>query len=855
MKKLLNGVWQFKSTEESQWLQATVPGCNFLDLMENNVIEDPFIGLNEKDVEWVGQKDFEYKKTFKITADELNANHIYFVANQLDTICDVYINDALAFSSNNCFVKQSYDIKDMLVAGDNTVRIYFHSPVNYVKEKHKECNTPVNSNGQNGIVHIRKPQCHFGWDWGPVLPLSGITDDIYLEVVNEGKIDYLNVTQNTTVDHSKVTVKVDASIYDECEVEIVLTHPNGEVQTALGTAAIFEINKPDLWWTYDISGKKEQSLYTITANLKAGKKVVDTISKKIGIRTLELNRDMDEYGKNFQFRLNGVPIFAKGANYIPPDSFITRFGKKEMAYLLDAFQFSNMNVLRIWGGGYYGSDALYDECDRRGILVWQDFMFACQAYPFFLDDFLDNVKTEIEYNVKRIAHHPSMALWCGNNEIEDMHGAWLNMPKYISWTEKFFYNILEPEIRKFDTATPYTQGSPIGISHNKGVYADNVGDTHLWGVWHGLKPMKYYRSRPTRFCSEFGFESLPDLNAIRIFAKPEDYDLASPVMKSHQKCMNGNDKMIYYIATRFHLPKHFRDYVYLSQVTQLECISDATEFWRRNKGRCNGSMYWQFNDCWGVCSWSSLDYYGNYKALQYGAKHFDAPLMVTFDDEADRKDNPIDNPTKTPVQLHIINDLLDAKDVECELALFNFENGIVEKKSCFVENLKDKYVIDCPKAWLDCNKKENALVATLFCDGQEINRKTLLLDKEKHLSFSKAKLSTKIYVKGDKLELHIKTDKFARLVKAEAKDCYLPFSDNFFDLLPNEERVITMSIPAGSGFVPKEVAKNITVYSLMDIDFDKSKTKSVYKRVKLYFSPVNLANAAHHGKVPKPEKL
>ena len=588
-----------------------------------------------------------------------------------------------------------------------------------------------------------------------------------------------------------------------------------------------------------MSDKKEQPLYTVTATLTHNGKVIDEKSRRLGIRKLVLNRERDEYGQNFQLVLNDVPIFAKGANYIPPDSFITRFGKKELDYLLDAFQFSNMNVLRNWGGGYYGSDALYDECDKRGILIWQDFMFACQAYPFFDEEFLANVKQEVEYNVKRISSHPSLALWCGNNEIEDMHMAWINMPKYITWTEKFFWNILEPEIRKYDSQTPYTPGSPIGKSHNVGVYADNIGDTHLWGVWHGLKPMDYYRKRMTRFCSEFGFESLPDMNSIRIFADRSDYSLNSPVFLSHQKCMNGNDKMVYYIATRFDLPKHFRDYVYLSQVTQLECIRDATEHWRRNKGRCNGSMYWQFNDCWGVCSWSSIDYYGNYKALQYGARHFNAPLTVSFED------------TKDYIKLFVLNDYIEPQDVELEYSLFDFEKGIIDTVTQDL-TVEVRASFDIPSQWMSA-KKTRGIVAVLKKDGRVVAQKTCLLDKEKKLDLPKARLSTKIFVKGDSIELHIKTDRFARLVKAECSATHLPFSDNFFDLLPNEEKVITMKLDGSVD--ARTVAQSIVVYSLTDIEFNTSKINSFAKRAKLYFSPVNIGNAIHHGKVPKDEKL
>ena len=835
--KSLNGKWEFRQSQKTDWQIATVPGCNFLDLMDNSQIPDPFIGLNEKEVEWVGEADFEYRKSFELNEEELSSDEIILVAKQLDTICDVYINDSLAFSSNNCFVEQNYDIKPLSKIGENEIRIYFHSPVNYVKQKYKECSTPVNSNGQNGIVHIRKPQCHFGWDWGPVLPLSGITDDIYLKFVKNGKINAFTVTADYDFENGIVKAKLDADYNEGVECEISLFAPNGDFVAKQGENAEFVIENPELWWSYDLSDKKEQPLYTVKATLSCDGEIIDEATKSVGIRHIELNRERDEWGRNFQFKLNGVPIFAKGANYIPPDSFITRFDSEKYDYLLDAFQFSNMNVLRVWGGGYYASDLLLEKCDKRGILVWQDFMFACQAYPFFIDDFLENVKGEVEYNVRRMCSHPSLALWCGNNEIEDMHMAWMNMPKYINWTEKFFYDILEPEIRKIDLLTPFTPGSPIGKSHNVGVYADNVGDTHLWGVWHGLKPMNYYRRRMTRFCSEFGFESLPDMNSIRIFSKPEDYDLNSKVFLSHQKCMNGNDKMVYYIATRFNLPQKFRDYVYLSQVTQLECIADATEHWRRNKGRCNGSMYWQFNDCWGVCSWSSIDYYGNYKALQYGAKHFNEPFTVSFEDD------------ENGVKLYVLNDRIENKVAALEYALFDFTDGVIVSETTDIA-VEDKLVVDIPSDWFSrCNKKHSGLVATLKEDGKIVSRKTLLLNKEKNLDLPKAKLKTVITVKGNILELKISTDNYARLVKAECSKTHLPFSDNFFDLLPGEEKVITMTLK--NGMNPLEIAENTVVYSLCDIEMNKINMLSFSKRAKVYFSPVNIGNAVHHGKVPK----
>lgn len=838
MKTSLNGQWLFKSTDEQSWMPATVPGCNFLDLMDNKVIEDPFLYTYEKDAQWIGEKDWEYKRSFTVEEDALSADEILLNAKMLDTICDVTINGKNVLSGNNCFLAYSVSVKDCLVPGENEIKILFHSPVNYVSAKYKECTTPVNSNGQNGIVHIRKPQCHFGWDWGPVLPASGITKDIEIEYVNCGRIEALGVTQELKDGTATITAKVDTTTYADLQCRVTLTTPAGDTIVKDGADVAFQIDNPELWWTKELSGKDKQPLYTITAELMDGKAVIDSAEKKVGIRTIELNRERDDYGQNFQFVLNGVPIFIKGANYIPPDSFITRFGKKEMDYLLDAVQFSNMNMIRVWGGGYYESDEFYNQCDERGILVWQDFMFACQAYPFFNDDFLANVKAEVKYNVSRLCHHPSLAVWCGNNEIEDMHMAWVHMQKYVEWTETFFHNMLGDEIRLYDQSTPYTPGSPIGISHNKGVSADNVGDTHLWGVWHGLQPMNYYRKRMTRFCSEFGFESLPDIKSIQKFAGDGKHSLNDDIFLSHQKCIGGNDKMVYYIATRFHLPKEFKDYVYLSQVTQLECIADATEHWRRNKGRCNGSMYWQFNDCWGVCSWSSIDYYGNYKALQYGARHFNEPLSVSVEDNEDN------------ISIYVLNDLRESKDVICQYEIFDFSTGTIktEEKQLTAEGVKNYEVfkLDTKQLLKEYDKTTTGIAARLIVDGVMTQQKVVLLDKEKNINIPKSKLKTKITIKGDQLTLSITSDKFARLINAESKVSSAPFSDNFFDLLPGQTKEITISDPSMSA---KELAESINVYSLCNIAFDKSKFKSFAKQAKVYMSATNLANAAHHGKL------
>ncbi len=847
MIKTLNGKWKFRSADNDAFYPATVPGCNFTDLMAEGLISDPFDGLNERDCAFVGEKDWVYERDFTVTKDELSADGIMLCFDMLDTICDLFLNGALIGKGENCHLKYTFDVKDILREGENTLKVHFRSPVKYVEEIYKKEGAPMNSNGQNGIVHIRKPQCHFGWDWGPVLPISGITKDVYLDFITAAEISKMEISQVHSENKVKIKAEclINALTDEKTGCTVTLTHPDGTKESVKGDKVSFTVENPELWWTYELSGKEKQPLYTLTATLKKGNKVISVLEKKIGLRTIELDRSRDEYGSNFRFILNGVPVFVKGGNFIPADSLITRFGEKEMQTLLDAARFSNFNMIRVWGGGYYESDEFYNKCDEMGILLWQDFPFACQAYPFFKEDFLQNVKREIEYNVNRLKHHACLAIWCGNNEIEAMSGGWMHMRDYIKWTEKFFYHILPDEVRKYDSVTPFIPGSPCGTDDGKGINADNVGDTHLWSVWHGMSNMREYRNRPTRFCSEFGFESLPDEKTIRTFAKKEDYALDSEVFRSHQKCNSGNDKMFYYIRSRFKLPSRFEDFIYLSQITQLECIKDATEFWRRNKGRCNGAIYWQFNDCWPVCSWASIDFYGNYKALQYGARHFNAPLSLCFDDN-ERK-----------VSAVLLNDLNERMDVILTCEIFDFENEKLiqsKKKKLTLEPLENKNVFTLYRKQLarHLDLKKTGLRISLECEGFEKVSKTYLFEPEKKLELPEAKITMEKGFADGKITVKLSADKFARLVRVESSLSSLPFSDNFFDLLAGEEKTVTMALD--DAFSPEEQLKSITVMSLCDVPTREITMKERISQIKMMLSPTNIGNCVYHRQTPADAK-
>ena len=851
MKFSLNGEWKFRQVENAEWYNATVPGCNYLDLIANDLIKDPFYGTNEKDLYWVSEKDWEYTKTFELQDDILKAEKINLVCKCLDTICDIFVNGNLIGKAENHHLCYKFDIKEYATA-KNEIKIRFYSPVKYVLDKQKVETTPANCNGLNGIPHIRKPQCHFGWDWGPVLTPSGISDDIYVEGLNIAQISNVLINQNHSEDSVKLTINVSADNFDkkdlDCKVKVFA--PNGKLLEEKSFELVdkgsvdFNIENPELWWIKDISATEKQPLYAVNVEILHKGKAIDEQNKRIGLRTIKLNQDVDKFGKNFQFVLNGKPIFAKGANWIPSDSFVNRTTKEKLEYYIKSAADCNFNMIRVWGGGYYESDDFYDLCDEYGIIVWQDFAFACQPYPFFIDTFRENVLKEVEYQVQRLRHHASLGLWCGNNEIELMAIAWKLRTNYGAWTEKFFWDILPEAVSRFDKVTPYIAGTPVGVSHDNGFSNDNVGDTHLWAVWHGLKPMNYYRKRMTRFCSEFGFESLPDIKTIETYAKPEDYSLTSEVFTNHQKCASGNMKMAFYIASRFRLPLKFEDYIYLSQICEQECIRDATEHWRRNKGRCNGSLFWQYNDCWPVCSWSSVDYYGNFKALQYTSKHFFAPLMLSIED------------SKKKIDLYVVNDTLKAYEGTINYKLYDFSGKILldEQVICKVlsnssglihtikmEDLKGKF-----------NLKESVLVADLVIDGKVVSHKTFLFDKEKNLNLPKANIAYKVEVENGKATITLKADKFARLVRVHSKTITTPFSDNYFDILPDEEKVITIDC---KDMTEKQMKQDLIISSVCDVEPKGSKFSDNLFRWKVFIIPINFGNWIYYSSIPKNVKV
>lgn len=807
----LNGNWNMTRVSTGENYSVKVPSDNYTQLLELGVIPDPYYKDNEKLVEWVGREDWTYEKTFEIGADSLENEHILLSCKALDTLCEVYVNGELAGKGENAHIKYEFDIKPFIKSGENTLKFVFFAPVTYAEKMQKEKPIPKNCNGTDGAAYIRKPHCHFGWDWGPHIPLSGITDDIEI-LCFDSRVKDVEIKQSH--DNGKVLVKINPITEGEGEVSAKLVCPDGK-EFAIENNEIL-IENPEIWWTKELSQKEKQPLYTVSVSFGNTE-----ISKKIGLRTIRLDRSADEFGGNFCFYLNDVPVFAKGANWILPDSMMGRVTKETYDYYIDSALSANFNMLRIWGGAYYASDYFLGQCDEKGLLLWQDFMFACLMYPFYEDDFRENVLREVEYNVNRIKSHPSLCLWGGNNEIETMFAYMPENLKIVQWYKKFFYEILKEKVHSLDSDTPYIETSPIGESFRKGVTGDDFGDTHMWTVWHGQKPLNYYRSRPTRFCSEFGLESLPSMDAIKQFAEKEDYSITSDIFNSHQKCKNGNRKMLYYLLEKYNKPYALEDYVYLTQLVQKECISDATEHWRRHKYRCHGSLFWQYNDCWQAPSWSSVDYTGKWKALQYASRHFFEPLCVSIEE------------TKNEYKLYIINDLREKKDVKIICTLSKLDGTVVSKKEFVksVEGLSSDCVFDDK---INGNLKNLFLSVKMFENDILVSERTKIFvpDKELNLVPDSVKYTSK-YENGE-LRITLCSEYFCRSVMVDIEGESAPLSDNFFDLLPGEEKTVTLKTDNENSA--------ITVKTLADIDTDKSKSRTWLYRAKFFVEPENLAN-------------
>jgi beta-mannosidase len=805
----LNFNWKFRQAGETKWMDATVPGTVHTDLMANGIIDDPFFRLNEHDVQWIDKVDWEYQTAFAVDGNMLDRDRIALDFKGLDTYADVFLNGREVLSADNMFREWMTDVKPFLKKGQNELRILFRSPIAEGIKKYdaQGFEIPVSDNdlavigqvpdGKKVSIYTRKAGYHFGWDWGPRLVTSGIWRPILLKAWDDVRISNIHIKQNHVSEElARLTAvfELDAQStgYAVLNIEnegVVLAYEKVRLLPGINTYSVdFEISNPRLWWT---NGLGEAYLYDITSKVTIGNRSVSE-NNRIGIRTVEFVRENDEDGTSFLFKVNGSPVFMKGVNYIPNDIFLPRVTADNYRKVINTAKISNMNMIRVWGGGVYEDDLFYALCNEAGILVWQDFMFGCAMFPGD-QAFLENVRQEAIDNVKRLRNHPSVAFWCGNNEnlVAWYNWGWKraeetknpeNAAKIWKYYEDVFHDILPAVVAEYDPQKAYWSSSP---SSGPGIVPDLVsGDEHYWGVWWGKEPFEKYATHIARFMSEYGFQSFPEIATVRKYAAPEDYDIFSEVMKSHQRSSIGNGTIEYYMLKEFNRPKDFESFLYVGQVLQAEGIKFGLEGHRRAAPFCMGSLYWQLNDVWPVASWSSTDYYQRWKALQYYVKKGFEPVLVS-----PYKDGP-------ELKVAVINDRLEDIKGMLNLKLLNFDGAELNRYTTEINlpaNGSTLVFAEYQEKFLAGNSPAKTFLVTEFVSNDEILSCNVLFFKpfkELQLPRPVVNVSTESVPGG--FELTLVSDKLARNVYLQIGDEEGFFSDNYFDLLPGETKIIKL---------------------------------------------------------------
>ncbi|MBW8334284.1 MAG: glycoside hydrolase family 2 protein [Prolixibacteraceae bacterium] len=799
----LSANWSFTQAGKNEWLPATVPGSVHTDLLQNGLIKDPFYRLNEHDLQWIDKENWEYKTTINVGEDFMKHDRVALDFKGLDTYADVFVNDSLVLSADNMFREWLVDVKPNLIAGANELRILFRSPIVEGLKKYdaNDYVIPVSPNDLAEIgqvegnkmvsVYTRKAGYHFGWDWGPRLVSSGLWRPVFLTAWDDARIENLQLKQNQVSESEAALTavfEIDASAANNATISIEndgveLAKADVQLKEGISTYSVdFKIANPKLWWT---NGLGEAHLYNIKGKLAIGKRFAEK-SERIGIRTLELVRDKDEKGTSFYYKLNGVPVFMKGANYIPNDVFPARVTEEMYRKVIHTSKISNFNMLRVWGGGIYENDLFYDLCDENGLLVWQDFMFACAMFPGD-EAFLENVKQEATDNIKRLRNHPSIAMWCGNNEILAAWFGWgwkqkeeaankENADKIWKSYTDIFLKILPEAVAANDPGRSYWDSSPAS---GPGIPADLAnGDEHYWGVWWGKEPFKNYATHIARFMSEYGFQSFPELKTVKQYAAPEDYDIFSEVMKSHQRSSIGNGTIEYYMLQDYKKPKNFESFLYVNHVLQAEGIKFALEGHRRAAPYCMGSLYWQINDCWPVASWSSTDYYQRWKALQYFAKKGFEPVLVSPYQEKDS------------LKIDVINDKLSEIKAQLVVKVLDFSGNEIRREVKEVtvpaNSSNTFFAAKTFQFLMNLQPRTQFLVVELLENEKIISDNTLFFRPIKDVVLPTPTVNYEINAVDGGFEITLNSDQLAKNLYMTIGDEEGFFSDNYFDLIPGK---------------------------------------------------------------------
>ncbi|MGB8451650.1 MAG: glycoside hydrolase family 2 protein [Anaerocolumna sp.] len=811
----LNGAWKMKRTDGDCWIDAAVPGSVYHDLIQAGKLEDPFYGENEKKAFLVSNESYEYQKSFFVTSEILKWHRVELACEGLDTLAQIFLNGNIIGETNNMHRRYDFDIKDVIVEGENTIRIVFASPPKFLTVKNSETPLWNLSDALGGIGYLRKAHYMFGWDWGPQLPDMGIWRSISIEGCNAMRMEDVYITQHHERGRVqlKARVKFNEGPKNEVCLKIKIINPDGskmERQVKLLSweeEITFEIDNPQLWWPHGFGG---QPLYEVIFELEENSRLLESKKLRIGLRTISISQKDDKWGKSFAIMVNEFEIFAMGANYIPEDNIIARCSREKTEKLIKACIDANFNTIRVWGGGYYPENYFYDLCDEYGLIVWQDLMFACSAYSM-TEEFRENIRQEISQNMKRIRHHASLGIWCGNNEMEWAWDEWgIDSPERKADYLKQFEDLLPTIAGEVDPGTSYWLASPSSDGSFHKPNDENTGDMHDWSIWHGREPFTYFRKRFPRFMSEFGLQSFPSIKTVNSFTSPEDRNIFSPVMEHHQKNKGSNEKIMYYIAQYYRFPKNFEALLYLSQIVQAEGVKYGVEHFRRNRGRCMGAVYWQLNDCWPVASWSGIDSMGRWKALHYTAKRFFTPVLVSACEEETKVSLHVTNETLYPVKGRLVWKLCD-----------RYSNIISENEiEMEAEALKSVKSIELDYSDLldgEDKKRTHYLEYMLICAEGVISRGTVLFVPPKHFSFVSPEIETEVYERDKDFEILIGSKAYAKNVEISFKTQDFILSDNYFELSAGQKEAVTIEKKNLEKMITLSLLKNeLQVRSLFD---------------------------------------
>ncbi len=813
---LLNENWKMHKLNDPEYIPATVPGSVYGDLLSAGKIEDPFWKDNEDAALKLMDYDYEYVTSFDCDNSLLSSDEVILHFDGLDTIADITLNGQFLGHAENMHRTWEFSVKSLLKKSDNTLSVIFRSPTKFIQEAYEKAPTRGTEDAMNGFVHLRKAHCMFGWDWGAHLPDAGIWRPVSLLGIDTARFDSVEFLQFH--ENGKVLLKIVPEFNIASELAFLpsglyttvsITDPLGNVTDYEKSVIDITIDNPLLWWP---NGYGKQHLYTVSVSLhKNDGTVIDNVTKKIGLRTITMDRTPDKWGERFATCVNGVNIFAMGADYIPEDHLLGRVTKETTRTLLEKAVFANFNSIRVWGGGYYPDDWFYDLCDEFGLVVWQDFMFACAVYDL-TPEFEQNITLEFIDNLKRIRHHASLGLMCGNNEMEQFvkERVWVSKDSEVRDYIIMYERILPKVMKQFAPQVYYWPASPSSGGSFDDPRDENRGDVHYWDVWHGNRPFSEYRKFYFRYLSEFGFQAFPSKKTVETFTDDEhDMNIFSYIMERHQRNGAANGKIMNYMQQTYRYPSSFETVIYASQLLQADAIRYGVEHFRRNRNdsRCMGAVYWQFNDCWPVASWSSVDYCQRLKALHYYAKRFFAPIMISCEEEG--MINSGQELVRLPfgfnksIRLCVANESMNDEKITVAWQLRDKSSKILRKEETVVS------VPSLTSVWLDKVDLPDVDIYNEYVSYQAIKNNevisegTVIFSYPKYFRYENPSLTAT--VEGNKIT--VSSSCYAKSVEILNDNEDLILSDNYFDLNGDSK---TVEIISG-------IANNLRLRSVYDI--------------------------------------